>query len=220
MPTLSALLPGFNLPSPAARAWMDSQARESDEREAEERRARNIRECAIPPEFADADISLCHPEVQGWVSAAIAGEASSLLLIGPQGTGKTYEACAALREILPYHRGLFTDASEMVLSINATIDARGETVQSASARYTCIPFLVIDDLGIDKPNEWNLSRLFHVIKRRHETRRPTIITTMFPPEQLASRLSLPDEDMRARAIFSRLQEAVRVRFDGPDRRGR
>lgn len=218
MTSLSALLPSFNVPSVEAREWMDDRKHADEARERVERRYRNLKAACIPDKFRDARIENCHKKAQDWVRTTLRGRGDSLLLYGPQGRGKTYTACAALIAVLPELRGLYTDAKDMLETIKASFDLPGETTASASSRYTVPRVLVIDDLGSMKPTEWRMETLFHVIKRRHEMNRPTIITTMYEPDQLAKRLVTPDEAMRAKAIFSRLQEAERIRFDGPDRR--
>lgn len=47
-------------------------------------------------------------------------------------------------------------------------------------------FIIIDDLGSNAHNEWREDRLFDAIDNRHESLKPTIITTNLTKNQIAS----------------------------------
>lgn len=71
--------------------------------------------------------------------------------------------------------------------------------------------LILDDLGLERPTDWTIERLYALVNRRWLEERPTIATTNLSPQAL-------EEAVGAR-MFSRLAgAAVSIGIAGPDRR--
>ncbi|MFE1988746.1 ATP-binding protein [Streptomyces mirabilis] len=163
-----------------------------------------------------------HPQVTAWADQiARAGrpgpggpgiaEGSSLLIVGPTGTGKTYQAYGAVRALLT--RGVrlrweATTTADLYARLRPRPGHDAERDLQALARS---PLLLLDDLGAAKTSEWTEELTYRLINHRYEHLRPTLITTNLPTAEL--RTVLGDR------IASRLAEMTeRVILTGPDRR--
>lgn len=140
-------------------------------------------------------------------------EGPSLLIAGPTGTGKTYQAYGAIRTLLTRGVRLRWEATTTAdfharLRPRASHDAERELQTLARC-----PLLCLDDLGAAKTSEWTEELTYRLINLRYEHMLPTLITTNLPTEQL--RVALGDR------VASRLAEMTeRVILKGPDRRRR
>lgn len=170
-----------------------------------------------------------HPQVLAWIEhvrTAPRGDASSLLLLGPTGTGKSYQAYAALRSVVttPYQLagrdgqpvGMYRTTDWRALTfadLCATLRPRGRDhdPEAVLEEYRKVSMLFVDDLGAAKASEWVEEATYRLINGRYEDMRPAIFTT---------NLSLPElRDAIGDRIASRLAETcTRVVLDGPDRR--
>lgn len=160
-------------------------------------------------------------DVSDWVAKfnAEPDTAPSLLILGPTGTGKTYQAYAALRQIATYPRptrGVGYRAIGWESSTYADIlaslrpNARNDS-EEVLKRLRSLPLLVIDDLGVAKNSEWVEDVTYRLINGRYEDMRPSIFTSNLAVEQL--REALGDR------IASRLAETcTRIVLSGNDRR--
>lgn len=166
-------------------------------------------------------------DVRAWVKQMRDNptEAPSLLLLGPTGTGKSYQAYAALRSAVTVARP-FKDRDGYVVmcrtpdwkaltfaDLCASLRPRGrdhdaETVLEGYRKATLI---LIDDLGAAKATEWVEEATYRLINGRYEDMRPAIFTT---------NLALPElKNAIGDRIASRLAETcTRIVLDGPDRR--
>ncbi|MFG2369389.1 ATP-binding protein [Streptomyces mirabilis] len=163
-----------------------------------------------------------HPQVTTWADqVARAGrpgpggpgiaEGPSLLIAGPTGTGKTYQAYGAVRALLTRGVRLRWEATTSA-DLHARLRPRpghdGERELQTLARC---PLLVLDDLGAAKSSEWTEELTYRLINHRYEHMLPTLITTNLPIPEL--RTALGDR------VASRLAEMTeRVVLTGPDRR--
>ncbi|MFW6341391.1 MAG: hypothetical protein ACOC00_00035 [Halothiobacillaceae bacterium] len=148
----------------------------------------------MPPIY-QADGSSLMREVRTWAHDR---EPALALLEGGPGRGKTAQAhhlCAH------YHRHGKTYAVMGDRDLVRLDDDRLVAASSAS-------LLVIDEIG-RRTTEGCLANLVDVIDRRAPYLRKTLIVTNLGPQQQA--------DLDAR-LYSRLAQAKRIRFDGPDLR--
>ncbi|MEU5432980.1 ATP-binding protein [Streptomyces sp. NPDC020719] len=164
-----------------------------------------------------------HPHVSAWVEEiAAAGRPGpggapgiahgpSLLIAGPTGTGKTYQAYGAIRSLLGAGvrlRWAATTTAELHATLRPRQGHDGERRFQELARS---PLLLLDDLGAAKASEWTEELTYRLIDHRYVHELPTLITTNVPIADL--RTAVGDR------VASRLAEMThRVILDGPDRR--
>lgn len=161
------------------------------------------------------------PEIRNWVEQfqADPAEAPSLLLLGPTGTGKTWQAYAALRLAVTHPqpaRGVgyrapgwrSTTHADLLASMRPSPRNDSEQVLK---EYRDLPLLFVDDLGVAKNSEWVEDITYRLINGRYEQMMPSIFTSNLAVEQL--------KDALGDRIASRLAETcVRVVLNGADRR--
>ncbi|MFF4799916.1 ATP-binding protein [Streptomyces sp. NPDC001351] len=163
-----------------------------------------------------------HPQVTAWADEiARAGrpgpggpgiaEGPSLLIAGPTGTGKTYQAYGAVRTLLSRGVRLRWEATTSA-DLHARLRPRaGHDGERELQTLVRCPLLLLDDLGAAKTSEWTEELTYRLINHRYEHMLPTLITTNLPTAEL--RTALGDR------VASRLAEMTeRVILTGPDRR--
>lgn len=180
----------------------------------------------IPFHYRDAITD--SPEVLAWLGEIIAQareaqagrgapvaavhHGRSLLLLGPTGTGKTYQAYGAIRELAITGVAAswsITTAADMYAALRPR---HGVDSEAEFRRYRNASILLVDDLGAErKPTEFTEEVNFRLINWRYERRLPTLITSNLVPKEIGARLG--------DRVTSRLIEMCqRVVFTGPDRR--
>jgi len=176
----------------------------------------------IPPRFRDATAT--DPAVTAWCDnlarAYATGDTSAvrpLLITGPTGVGKTWQAYGAIRRIA---------ASGVVigwLASNAPdLYARlrpkdGTDSEAEFQRWATIPLLLVDDLGAAKDSEWTEEVLYRLVNHRSENMQPTVYTTNLPVRtRVSGQPSL--QSVTSERVFSRLAECRLVALKGRDRR--
>lgn len=100
-----------------------------------------------------------------------------LLLVGSFGTGKTHLAAAIAKDIL--RRGYevdFVKVPTLLDDIRASFNSEERAAMPIFSRVRK-RFVVFDDLGAERPNEWVIEQLFKIIDYRSENFLPTVITS-------------------------------------------
>ncbi|MCG6493396.1 ATP-binding protein [Kitasatospora sp. A2-31] len=173
---------------------------------------------ATPPRYQHA--AATDPTVIAWAADVIANpdNASSLLITGTTGTGKTYEAFGALKLIAAHglkdYRLIATTTADLYGNLRPTGSA-GASEQGLK-RLCEIPLLLLDDLGSAKTSEWTEEITYRLINHRYNQCLPTIFTSNLPPRAATG----PDlTSTLGERIASRLAEMVTVvPMAGADRR--
>lgn len=167
------------------------------------------------------------PEVRDWVTGlataafgeqerrnapvASVSRGPSLLLLGPTGVGKTYEAYGAVRELAvtgAFARWTVVTAADLYAALRPR---HGVDSEAEFRRYVNAGALLIDDLGASKVSEFTEDVNFRLINRRYEDQLPTLITSNVLPKELSARVG--------DRVGSRLNEmCTRVVITGQDRR--
>lgn len=176
----------------------------------------------IPPRYATAEAT--DPDVLRWgqilIGNAVANsrtaaiklsQGPSLLMLGPTGTGKTYQAYGLIRALALSglrFRWVLTTAADAYARMRPR---HGADSEAEFAHMVNAGLLVIDDLGAAKTSEWVEEVNYRLINRRYEQMLPTLITSNVPVAHLKA--ALGDR------VTSRLAEmADRVILEGADRR--
>jgi DNA replication protein DnaC len=187
--------------------------------------ALRLSEQRIPLRYRNAVAD--HPGVLAWVrqvaEAAKPGPAGSaglatgpsLLIAGPTGTGKTYQAYGAIRALLAQRVRLrwqaITSADLHAAMRPRPSGAIGHDPERVLAEHIRCPLLLLDDLGAAKPSEFTEELTYRLLNARYNDMTPTVFTTNLPIADLRSVLG--------DRIVSRLAEVTsRVVLDGADRR--
>lgn len=138
----------------------------------------------------------------------------NIILSGPNGTGKTHLALAALNhaEIVDLST-IFVSERRLFSRIKASFDPESDDSEMGIIDDLCrVDVLCIDDLGMEKPSDWVAAELWDVIDGRHNARKPTIITTNLHAD-------LFERDHRWRSMISRLlEDCILIKLEGADLR--
>lgn len=179
----------------------------------------------VPVHYADAVAD--NPDMLHWIAelkanalqsqhsngAPIASvqHGRSLIMLGPTGTGKTYQAYAAIRELAitgVVARWEVTTAPDMYASLRPR---HGVDSEAEFRRYRSAAVLLVDDLGASKVTEFTEEVNFRLIDWRYKHHLPTLFTSNALPKDLADRLGA--------RVASRLREMCQsIPVLGQDRR--
>lgn len=146
------------------------------------------------------------PRVHTWLESLVQRKATSLLIVGPSGPGKSWILWKA-QETLLYNgwRGRFeiVTAFELHQAISPPVDYAQLDV------YAKADVLAIDDVGSLRLSDWTAEMLYGVIDQRWSNRRPTMIAS-----------NVYDlKGLLGDRIASRLADGAKtIEIDGPDRR--
>lgn len=147
---------------------------------------------------------------RGFVDNFEQAKASGLgiMFVGSYGAGKTHLACGIAIELM--NKGIpviYGTAINLLFKIKQTYEDEMKMREwDLLDLYSNVDLLIIDDLGKEKPSEWVLEKLYHIINQRYENLKPIIITTNYDDKTLISRLSTQNNNSTAEAIVSRLNE--------------
>jgi DNA replication protein DnaC len=174
-----------------------------------------------PERYQDSIVT--EPELIAWVRDVVRETATgrswapvvttgpSTMLLGPTGSGKTYQALGALRAVSLSGvacRWLFATAADIYAALRPRHRVDSE---SEFERYAKASLLAIDDLGAAKTSEWTEEVNYRLINHRYAHNLPTLITSNVPPRDLGAALG--------ERVASRLTEmTTRIVLKGPDRR--
>ncbi len=136
-------------------------------------------------------------------------------LSGKPGVGKTYFAYVALNELI-FHSvrpGKFISLSKaffqrlrFAFDENSPMHGKSEAFLRTLAN---VPYLVIDDFGVQRNTEWELEMLYNLVDTRYANRRFTIVTTNQDIESV--------KDLAEGRLYSRFIEMCYIiRIQAPD----
>ncbi|MFB7285477.1 ATP-binding protein [Actinacidiphila glaucinigra] len=180
---------------------------------------------ATPPRYRKAEAT--HPSVIGWADrvAVDPEDAGSLLLTGPTGTGKTYQAYGAMRRIAASgprrYELLATTAADLYGRLRPNGSQAG--TEHELKRLARVPLLLLDDLGSAKATEWVEEVTYRLINERYNACLPTLFTSNFPAranrDERGNPLGPDLAQILGERIASRLAEMTTVvPMEGVDRR--
>jgi DNA replication protein DnaC len=134
-----------------------------------------------------------------------------LYLYGKCGTGKTHLSVAIARELLLKGQQVcFTSVPGLCFDIRKAITGDVKfSEQTAIKNYISCDYLVLDDLGVEKPTEWAKKTLNYIIYERDNNFKPTIITANLSLDDIANQI-----DKRISSRIAGMGQVIRVQ--GPD----
>jgi len=150
-----------------------------------ERRRRYWSRRGVPERVLDATFATyetattSHKEALRLVKDWSARGGNFLILIGSPGTGKGHLSAAALKA---RGSGLWIEHTGLMTALRASYQTH--TTQDVIAAWQDAEVLVIDDLGVSGGGRDEESLLYQILSHRHDKRRPTILTTNLPHEEL------------------------------------
>lgn len=165
----------------------------------------------IPAEFVAASLG-DEAAVATWTAKFLTGIRTSLVLIGPVGAGKSYQAWAAWREIAlarPETGMRAFRVSDLLQQLRA---ADPEEHLQLLRRCQRAELLFLEDLGVTAPSEWVFEQLGEIVDERWTQGRPMFVTTNVKPRELGERVG--------ERVVSRLADmaGAPVHIDHADRR--
>jgi DNA replication protein DnaC len=113
-----------------------------------------------------------------------------MYIFGNSGSGKTHlTACMANKLMREYREVLFTNFFEISSAIRNGFKNNGSNEQNILDRIANVDFLFLDDLGterVKKDNEdmWLQEKIFEVINKRYNNKKPTIFTSNYSLQEL------------------------------------
>jgi DNA replication protein DnaC len=113
-----------------------------------------------------------------------------LLLVGPQGVGKTHLAVAVLRELLARgHEGIFFNYQTLLEKIRSGYNEKmGMSDREAYQTALDTEVLLLDDLGAHRVTDWVEDTVTSIITYRCNYRKPLIATTNFPDPDMGGKV--------------------------------
>jgi DNA replication protein DnaC len=174
------------------------------------------------PEGAAWDRSLAQAKlvVQAFARNYPASGETGLLLMGPCGVGKTHLAVAALRELMSRgHQARFYDYRELLKELQASYDPDHPVSEMGVLEPVLkAEVLLIDDIGASKPSPWALDTIGHILNKRYNENRATLLTTNYldrtesDPAVLAMPSGQKIAAQREDTLVDRLGQRVRSRL--------
>ncbi len=176
-----------------------------------------------PPEASKAwDRSLKQAKVvvEAFARNYPAAAETGLLLMGSCGVGKTHLAVAALRQLMQRgHDARFYDYRELLKEIQASYNPDHPVTEMGVLEPVFeTEVLLIDDLGASKPSPWALETIGHILNKRYNEKRVTLLTTNYldTAESAPAPVRMPSGQAVAPAredsLTERLGQRVRSRL--------
>ena len=196
------------------------------DREAAERESRRLtsrlRRARLRHNAAIEDIDLTSPRgldpglIQSLAACRWVREHLNVLIAGPTGVGKTWLACALAHKAC--REGYTAQYFRLAQLLRELTIAKGDgRYTKLLARLARTEVLVIDDLGLVKPNAENRRDLLEVLEERHG-RRSTVAASQLPIDQWHNTIGDPT---LADAILDRLiHNAYPINMKGESMRKR
>lgn len=168
----------------------------------------------VPARFAGAKVSDLDADraavIQAWFD--VDPPRPNVVLTGKAGTGKTHAVYAIARGLA------FTESTPWVVTAAEILDSLRPGAldpEMTMARAKEVPYLVIDDLGAERPTDWTAERFGIVLDHRWREMRATIVTTNLTVGPDAELVEAIGERSYSRLVGS---GAVVHAFGGPDLR--
>lgn len=100
-----------------------------------------------------------------------------IIFCGNTGSGKTHLACAIGNYLIEKEINvIFQNVSDLYFTIKKEFsnDKNSNNILDECKKAK---LLILDDIGIEKPSQWNIATMHYIINSRYNDLKPTIITT-------------------------------------------
>ena len=129
------------------------------------------------------------------------------LLWGGVGTGKSYFAGCIANALMEQEVAVrMTNFALILNDLTASFEGRNEYI----ARLCRAPLLILDDFGMERGTEYGLEQVYNVIDSRYRSKKPLIVTTNIPLQDLQH----PQDTAHARIYDRLLEMCAPIRFSG------
>ena len=146
-----------------------------------------------------------HVYVEHWDT--MQAENIGYLLWGGVGTGKSYFAGCIANALMEQEIAVrMTNFALILNDLNASFEGRNDYI----ARLCRAPLLIIDDFGMERGTEYGLEQVYNVIDSRYRSKKPLIVTTNIPLQDLQH----PQDTAHARIYDRLLEMCAPIRFSG------
>jgi Cdc6-like AAA superfamily ATPase len=146
----------------------------------------------IPPRYVDAELGLAdpaHAPAVDRLKALLDRRAWMLALAGPRGTGKTFLACALVREFCRRgQRARYATAADIFDAIRRAFGRDGDEARRVVDGLRLPELLVIDEVQVRSNTEWETNQLTGLIDTRYGTRATTLLVANLPAQELLDHL--------------------------------
>ncbi len=173
---------------------------------------RKIGEAGIPERFRDRRLATYGAKLPGQQRALdfakayaanfdeICKTGRSALFIGLPGTGKTHLAVGIGLEVMERGRTvLFTTVMRAVRRVKGTWGRNSRESESEAIAALVFPdLLILDEVGVQFGSDTEKLMLFDILNERYERRRPTILMSNLPLDEVSAYLG--------ERVFDRLRE--------------
>lgn len=186
----------------------DKEAKEqlaADEKLRQERIASKwkakITGAAIPERFKDRTLESYVAKTSGQKKALafateyaenfdlVLQEGRSAIFVGKVGTGKTHLAIGIALSIMQQQRSaLFVTVQRLIRRVKDSWHTKEETESQVVDVFASPDLLVLDEVGVQFGSEFEKQVLFDVLNTRYENRKPSILLSNIPKEQLSDYL--------------------------------
>jgi len=144
-----------------------------------------------------------------------AASETGLLLMGSCGVGKTHLAVAALKKLMQRgHEARYYDYRELLKEIQSSYSPDNPITELGVLEPVFqTEVLLIDDLGASKPSQWALETIGHILNKRYNDKRVTLLTTNYldGAEQPAAPVRMPSGQAIAPAREDSLTDRLGLR---------